>query len=97
MRTPPPILHTLHWLPVHFGIEYKILLHTHHCLYGADPTPETSTRISCAQQCCLVLPRTRLKTVGDGAFVAGMYISPQTVDAFKKGLKTFLFKKFYSD
>ncbi|XP_055081043.1 uncharacterized protein LOC129456635 [Periophthalmus magnuspinnatus] len=32
------ILYTLHWLPVHLCIEYKILLHTHHCLQGNAPT-----------------------------------------------------------
>ena len=29
-----PILHSLHWLPVSFRIDYKVLLLTHQCIYG---------------------------------------------------------------
>ncbi|XP_034017384.1 uncharacterized protein LOC117502434 [Thalassophryne amazonica] len=109
-----PILHTLHWLPIHLRIEYKIFLHTHHCLHGAAPTyltelltPQTSTRTRSGQQHRLLPPRTRLKTMGDRAFEAAAPClwnalpdhlrAPQTVDAFKKGLKTFLFRKAYMD
>ncbi|XP_028310114.1 uncharacterized protein LOC114467841 isoform X2 [Gouania willdenowi] len=72
-----PILRTLHWLPIQSRIEYKILLHTHHCLHGAAPTylnelliSHTSTRTRSGQQHRLVTPRTRLKTMGDRAFEA---------------------------
>lgn len=33
-----PILHALHWFPVHLRIELKILLHTLHCLHSGVPT-----------------------------------------------------------
>ena len=108
-----PILHTLHWLPIHARIEYKILLHTHHCVHGAAPTyltelltPHTSSRTRSGQQHRLAPPRTRLKTMGDRAFEAAAprlwnalpdhLRAPQTVDCFKKGLKTFLFRNAYN-
>uniref|UniRef100_A0AAV2LSV1 Maturase K n=1 Tax=Knipowitschia caucasica TaxID=637954 RepID=A0AAV2LSV1_KNICA len=107
-----PILHTLHWLPVHLRIEYKILLHTHHCLHGDAPTYLTdlltlhsSGRTRSGQQHRLLPPRTRLKKMGDRAFEAAAprlwnalpdhLRAPQTVEAFKKGLKTHLFTKAY--
>ncbi|KAK7882694.1 hypothetical protein WMY93_028868 [Mugilogobius chulae] len=95
-----PILHTLHWLPVH------------HCLHGEAPTyltelltPHTSARTRSGQQHRLLQPRTRLKTMGDRAFEAAAprlwnalpdhLRAPQTVNAFKKGLKTYLFRKAF--
>ncbi|KAG1925807.1 hypothetical protein F2P79_025291 [Pimephales promelas] len=70
-----PILRSLHWLPIQSHIEYKVLLQTHHCLHGVAPTyltelltPISSTRTRSGQQHRLVMPRTRLKTMGDRAF-----------------------------
>lgn len=107
-----PILRTLHWLPAHSRIEYKILLHTHHCLHGVAPTyltelltPHTSTRTRSGQQHRLCQPRRNLKTMGERAFkvkapqlwnaLPDHLRAPQTVDVFKKGLKTFLFRGAY--
>ncbi|KAK0154829.1 hypothetical protein N1851_002861 [Merluccius polli] len=107
-----PVLQSLHWLPVHLRIEYKILLHTHHCLHGEAPTyltelltPHTTSRTRSGQSHRLCPPRTKLKTMGDRAFQAAAprlwnalpdhLRAPQTEDVFKKGLKTFLFRKAY--
>ncbi|XP_028306693.1 uncharacterized protein LOC114465708 [Gouania willdenowi] len=96
-----PILRTLHWLPIQSRIEYKILLHTHHCLHGAAPTyltelltPHTSTRTRSGQQHRLVMPRTQLKTMGDRAFEAA---APRLWNALPDHLRapqtTDIFKK----
>ena len=75
-----PVLAQLHWLPVKFRIDFKILLFVFKALNGLAPpyivemlsphsTPR-STRSSTKQ--LLSVPRTRLKTKGDRAFsVAG--------------------------
>jgi hypothetical protein len=71
-----PVLERLHWLPVKFRIQYKILLFTYKILNGMAPSyleellvwyqPSRSLR-SC-QQHLLHVPRTKLKGFGDRAF-----------------------------
>ncbi|XP_034088047.1 uncharacterized protein LOC117556685 [Gymnodraco acuticeps] len=66
-------------------------------------TPQTSTRnLRSVKANLLIPPRTKLKTMGDRAFCSAaprlwnalpnQLRTPQTVEAFKKGLKTHLFR-----
>ncbi|KAK3545297.1 hypothetical protein QTP70_003339 [Hemibagrus guttatus] len=67
-----PALHQLHWLPVKFPIEYKILLFTFKALHNLAPpylsdllqlyTPSRTLRSSFANQ--LTTPSARLSTMG---------------------------------
>ena len=70
-----PVLKDLHWLPIHKRINYKILLHTYHCLNGQAPdylsdllqkAPERNRRA--AYNGKLIIPRSRLSTYGDRSF-----------------------------
>lgn len=71
-----PILSSLHWLPVHFRIHFKLLLFVFKCLNGAAPlylsellcpyNPARSLRS--ADQLLLSVPRTSRKLRGDRAF-----------------------------
>ncbi|KAL3066451.1 hypothetical protein OYC64_016411 [Pagothenia borchgrevinki] len=70
-------------------------------------TPHTSLRTSRSSKANLLKsPRTKLRTMGDRAFCSAAprlwnalpdhMRAPQTVDAFKKGLKTHLFNRAFS-
>ena len=71
-----PILARLHWFPVHYRIQFKVLLLTYKALNGQSPsylcdlistqTPTRSLRSSHAP--LLHIPLTRLRTMGDRAF-----------------------------
>ncbi len=71
-----PILKSLHWLPVRFRVDFKILMLTYKALHGLAPqylsalltlyTPKRLLRSS--QAGLLVVPQTRLRSVGDRAF-----------------------------
>lgn len=71
-----PVLAELHWLPVKYRIQFKILLLTYRIANNIAPsyltellrsyTPTRALRSS--SQSLLVLPRSRLKTRGDRAF-----------------------------
>ena len=71
-----PVLRRLHWLPVRERIDYKILLLAFKGLRGLAPRylaellvqnrPHKALRSTSANK--LVVPRTFLKTCGDGAF-----------------------------
>lgn len=73
-----PILCSLHWLPVIYRIQFKILTITYRALHGQAPAylvdiihlhiPLRSLRSN--NQNLLSMPRTRLKTGGDRAFAA---------------------------
>lgn len=71
-----PILHSLHWLPIHARIEYKVALLTHQCIYGNAPsylkvlvTIQTTTRsLRSTNSNRLLPPKTKLSTMGDRAF-----------------------------
>uniref|UniRef100_A0A8C5GQG5 Reverse transcriptase domain-containing protein n=1 Tax=Gouania willdenowi TaxID=441366 RepID=A0A8C5GQG5_GOUWI len=73
-----PILSSLHWLPVNFRIEYKILVLTFRALHGQAPLyisdmlcPYTSGRsLRSSGQGLLRFPKTKFKTRGDLAFQA---------------------------
>lgn len=71
-----PILRALHWLPIQFRIDFKILLLVYKSLHNQAPsylsellhfyTPTRSLRSS--DQNLLVVPQSRLKCRGDQAF-----------------------------
>ena len=73
-----PILATLHWLPVSFRIDFKILLITFKALHGLAPiyitemlVPYRPVRsLRSADRALLVPPSTHRVTRGDRAFVA---------------------------
>ncbi|KAF7702490.1 hypothetical protein HF521_001773, partial [Silurus meridionalis] len=71
-----PILKSLHWLPVRFRVDFKLLMLTYKALHGLALqylsaflpvyTPKRILRSS--QAGLLVVPQTRLRSVGDRAF-----------------------------
>ncbi|XP_037548511.1 uncharacterized protein LOC119425058 [Nematolebias whitei] len=71
-----PVLESLHWLPVRFRINFKVLLFVFKCLHGLAPqylsdllqlyTPSRSLRS--ADQLLLVVPRSNRRLRGDRAF-----------------------------
>lgn len=73
-----PILKALHWLPVTYRVNFKILVLTFRALHGQAPDyikgliqPYASNRsLRSSTQNLLMVPRTRLKTRGDRSFKA---------------------------
>ncbi|XP_046551047.1 uncharacterized protein LOC124260773 [Haliotis rubra] len=71
-----PVLHSLHWLPVRYRIQYKILLLVFKCVNGLAPSylsnllkkhyPPRSLRSG--SQYFLEVPTTRTNTFGDRSF-----------------------------
>lgn len=71
-----PVLAALHWLPVKFRVDFKILLLTFKALHGLAPSyltdllkpyvPDRNLRSS--DSALLVVPKSRLITKGDRAF-----------------------------
>lgn len=71
-----PILQSLHWLPIAFRVEYKLMLITHKCLQGKAPeylssrlqkyVPKRTLRSS--QLDLLVEPQATHKSYGERAF-----------------------------
>lgn len=75
-----PILSSLHWLPVSFRVDFKILLFVFKALNGLAPPyvtemltlRESNRTLRSTNQLLLVVPRTRYRRWGDQAFsVAG--------------------------
>ena len=71
-----PLLKALHWLPVHYRINYKILLYTFKCIHGTAPAYlcrliklyEPTRSLRSADQFLLKKGKPRTKTYGDRAF-----------------------------
>ncbi|XP_032366676.1 LOW QUALITY PROTEIN: uncharacterized protein LOC116685831 [Etheostoma spectabile] len=71
-----PVLSSLHWLPVRFRIDFKLLLFVFNAIYGLAPSylTEILTVRDCGRalrssgQCLLEVPRSRLKQWGDCSF-----------------------------
>ena len=99
----------LHWLPIRARIQYKILLHVYKAFNNDFPTyladmltscnPVRSTRSSHKVN-LLVVPHQKSKKYSEKAFaVVGPRLWNErlrgcnSVDTFKKKLKTLLFKK----
>ncbi len=97
-----PTLRSLHWLPVSFRIEFKILLLVFKCLHGTAPiylsnllnkyTPVRSLRTS--NRNLLVVPKTRIK-IGESAF---SYFGPNLWNSLPDNLRAIdslcTFKKY---
>ena len=108
-----PVLWDLHWLPVSFCIEIKIMLITYKVLHDRAPiyiqkllqlyTPSRNLRSS--NRNLLVKPYFNLNSYGKRAFsVAAPELwnnlpedikSANSIDDFKRKLKTFLFMRAY--
>ena len=108
-----PVLRDLHWLPVSFCIECKIMLITYKVLHDRAPiyiqellqlyTPSRNLRSS--NRNLLVKPYFNLNSYGKRTFsVAAPELwnnlpedikSANSIDDFKRKLKTFLFKRAY--
>ena len=99
-----PVLASLHWLPVHFRINFKILVLTFRALHGQAPpyisdliihhVPACTMRSS--GQRLLEVPYTHFKTSGDRSVQAvapilcnALPLSLRCSDSFRKQLKTF--------
>ncbi|KAJ0012425.1 hypothetical protein NQD34_016759 [Periophthalmus magnuspinnatus] len=70
-----PVLESLHWLPVCFRIDFKVLLLVFKCLNGLGPSYLTELLLSyepsrpCASGCrLLVIPKVRTHTHGEASF-----------------------------
>ena len=71
-----PVLQSLHWLPIHRRIEFKILLLVYLCLHDIAPqylaemlTTHAVTRsLRSTDKQLLVVPRSKLKRHGDRSF-----------------------------
>ena len=72
-----PLLKSLHWLPIKFRIDFKIVLIVFKCLHGLAPTyisellkPLARSRNlrSSSDKTLLVIPKKKLKTFGDRSF-----------------------------
>ena len=104
-----PYLKALHWLPVVYRVNYKILLLTYKALHGMAPqyiqellTPYSTTRtLRSTSKEYLAIPKTRLKQTNRAFSCAAPVLwnsLPEeiqqlpTLHAFKKQLKTHLFK-----
>ena len=75
--SPTTIMRHLHWLPVSFRCEYKMLLHVYRCMKGQAPEYLQKKLIlrSLAQMTCSAtdcnffqIPYNRRKTLGDCGF-----------------------------
>ena len=70
-----PVLKNLHWLPVKYRLEFKILLQVFKSLHGHAPsylrnklTLRQNNKTRSDNKLLLSVPRSRLKTYGDRAF-----------------------------
>lgn len=73
-----PVLKSLHWLPIHLRIKFKILLLCYRTINGLAPsylsdllTPYKQSRtLRSSSKSLLVVPKSRLKTYGDRSFAS---------------------------
>jgi hypothetical protein len=113
-----PLLRELHWLKMEQRIEFKLAVLVYRCLNGLAPSYlsndlqrvsdlDARRRLRSAATSTLVVPPTRLSTVGDRAFpVAAARIwntlpasitSSPSLPSFKRRLKTELFARSFPD
>ena len=111
-----PLLQELHWLRMEQRIEFKLAVLVYRCLHGLAPSYlsnslhrvsnlESRRRLRSASTSALVVPLTRLSTVGDRAFpVAAVRVwnglpphvtSSPSLLTFRRHLKTVLFARSY--
>ena len=106
-----PHLKELHWLPVQYRIEFKILLIVFKALHGKAPQYIScllsNFRITRSDNLKLTIPSVNLVRTGGRAFnftapmlwnqLPLMVRQSETVEIFKKNLKTYYFKKHFGD
>ncbi len=110
MREPiTPVLASLHWLPVKFRVDFKVLVYVFKALHGLAPiyisdllhfySPVRTLRSS--SQKLLIVPKFRLKSKGNRAFSVlwnslplSIRSSP-TLSSFKSFLKTYIFSQAF--
>lgn len=71
-----PVLESLHWLPIRFRVDFKVLMLTYNALHGLAPqyltellTPYTPKRdLRSSETGLLTVPSTHLRLMGDRAF-----------------------------
>uniref|UniRef100_A0A8C6W155 deoxyribonuclease II n=1 Tax=Nothobranchius furzeri TaxID=105023 RepID=A0A8C6W155_NOTFU len=91
-----PVLQSLHWLPVEYRIQFKVLVLTYRALNNQAPSylsellsPHiTSRNLRSTSENLLAVPRTRLKTKGDRAFQT---IAPRLWNSLPSNLRVVLF------
>lgn len=101
-----PVLKSLHWPPVSFRIDFKVLLLVFKCLNGLGPSDlllsyQPSRNLRSSGTGLLTVPRVKTKTHGEAAFshygptrwnsLPESLRAAETVDIFKGRLKTYLF------
>ena len=87
-----PVLASLHWLPVVFRVQFKVLVLTFRALHGQAPAYLTdllkpyvpSRNLRSADKGLLIIPRTNFVTKGDKAFQA---IAPRLWNALSCELR----------
>ena len=87
-----PVLASLHWLPVNFRVQFKVLVLTYRALHGQAPSylsdlvpryvPDRALRS--ADQGLIKVPNTNLITKGDRAFQA---VAPKLWNALPQVLR----------
>lgn len=109
-----PILKTLHWLPIQYRIQYKILVTTFNALHGNSPNyishllePYNPTRSLRSRSRTLLQECKVNNSYGSRAFsscgpklfnMLPEYLKQSnSVNTFKKDLKTFLFKEAFKN
>ena len=88
-----PVLRSLHWLPIHHRIEFKILLLVYLCLHNIAPqylaemlTTHAVTRsLRSTDKQLLVVPRSKLKRRGDRSFNV---VAPVLLNSYKYSMKS---------
>jgi len=113
-----PLLTQLHWLKVPERIKFKLAVLVYKCLHQTAPpylaeelhqssADEARQRLRSASTSSLVVPRTRLSTIGDRAFpVAAVRLwntlplnitSASSISVFRKHLKIHLFSDSFPE
>ena len=92
-----PILSALHWLPIQFRIQFKVMVITYRTRHGQAPAYigdllqpyVTSRSLRSSGQGLLFVPRTRLKTKGDCAFEV---VAPKLWNSLPLKLRTLVLR-----
>src|SRR5258706_3691172 len=112
-----PLLRDLHWLSFPERITFRLAVHAYRCQHGLAPSylsnelhrvadADSRRRLRSASTAVLLVPRTRLSTVGDRAFPVAAarawndlppsVTSATSLPIFKRRLKTALFSHCYA-
>ena len=88
-----PVLRSLHWLPVCFRIDFKVLLLVFKCLNGLGPSYlsdlllsyQPSRTLRSSGTGLLIVPKVRTKTHGEAAF---SHYGPQLWNSLPENIRT---------